>query len=197
MLKRNKSNIFSQHHDEEFHTLDNYLKIATSFCLAFPAYNGLVVPASHAFVDETANSSSGSVILFARLLNPISWGILTTGCLLHHCNPSSKFFHDVDHWAAQIAANLVLLYLEGLHPVVLFFFFINLRAFRNFYYRQITILLQVGWMLFRFPSPEGYISGATTICLFVAQRARVLYAHSLWHLSMGLLGYYTTRACTI
>ena len=98
--------------------------------------------------------------------------------------------------AAQIAANLVLLYLEGSHPMVALFFVMNLCACRHFHYRQLAILLQVGWMLFRFPSPAGYASGAVTICLFAAQRARVPYAHCWWHLSMGLLGYFTTRACT-
>jgi hypothetical protein len=92
------NNFRSEHHEEEFHTRENYVKLATSFGLALPAYNGLVAPASHAFVREMGCASSSSLLFFAHLLNPIAWGILTLGCLFHHGNPSSKFFHDCDHW---------------------------------------------------------------------------------------------------
>ena len=39
----------------------------------------------------------------------------------------------------------------------------------NFHNRQIVILLQVVWMLFSYPSPEGYVCGAVTMLLFAAQ----------------------------
>ena len=72
----------------------------------------------------------------------------------------------------------------------------QIYVFRDFHRRQFAILMQVMWMLFRFPSPAGYASGVVTAFLFAAQRARIPYAHCLWHVSMGLLGYFTTRSCT-
>ena len=120
----------SKHYAEELHTTEGYTKLLTSFGLLIPALNGLLFNSSHEFVKQYDAENFPRTFLFASLLNPLAWSILTLGCFMHHAQPQSSFWHDCDHWAAQIAANLVLLYLEGSrHPVVGTFFVLNVCFF--------------------------------------------------------------------
>jgi hypothetical protein len=173
----------STHHSETLHSFQGYMKVLTSAALLMPT----VHVTGHRFHSETGFG----------YMNAIGWCCLCVACLLHHIFPASKFYHDVDHWGAQTCGNLILFHLEGLQNAAPYAFLIlNLYSAPSFHQRQLVNALMILWMLLRYGSFAGYVSAIVTAALFAMQRARVPHAHSLWHIAISLLGYFTTRSCT-
>ena len=176
-------NLRSTHHAETLHDFQGYMKVVTSAALLLPT----VHVTGHRFHEETGFG----------FMSAAGWCCLCVACLLHHLFPASKFYHDVDHWGAQACGNLMIFHLEGWrHPAPWAFIAINLYTAPSFHRRQLVNALMILWMLFRFGSLAGHATGIVTAALFAMQRARVPHAHSLWHVAISLLGYFTTRPCT-
>ena len=154
-------------------SFSNVLKLLTTFAFLVPATNmGHRVP----------------------WLNPVAWVVMTAACWMHHWHPGSPFWHDVDHWGAQISCALILVHMEGPeHWFVAFYCVLAAFSAFQFHWRMKVTAIGITWLAVFFADGYGFIAGIAAAASFVAQRKKLPHAHSFWHVAMAALGYLVTR----
>lgn len=156
----------SHHVPEELWSVENVVKILTSFCLLAP------LAARHSRLNDAA------------------WLLMALGSLVHHCLPHSARAHLIDHLAALVGSGLVLSAKEGpAAAVCLAYWPAAALASPRFHARVGLAACVVVWLVLFYARLAAYVAALATAALFAAQRARLPHAHSAWHVAMGVLGW--------